>query len=138
MADESLQAPNLQTIGNDVPAVSAAADGTTIIGKVPFAGVIKSVIYTPAANITGANTETRTLSLINKGQDGNGSTVIATLPMTSGVNSLDFDDKTIPLSGTVANLNVAQGDVLAWTSVHSGSTGLADPGGYVEVGVDRF
>jgi len=138
MADESLQAPSLRTFGDDVPAVGAAADLTTIIGKAPITGVIKSVKYSPKADITGANTDSRTVSLANKGQDGNGATVIATLPMTSGVNSADFDDNDIPLSGTAANLNVTQGDVLAWVSTHVGSTGLADPGGYVEVGVDRY
>jgi len=116
---------------------AAAADDTTIIGRCGFAGTVTAVTYAPEANITGANTDSRTVSLINKGTDGNGTTVVATLPMTSGVNSNDFDEKTITLSATAANLVVADGDILAWVSTHVGSTGLADPGGLVTVEITR-
>ena len=47
-----------------------------------------------------------------------------------------YDEKTIPLSGTAANLNVAAGDVLAWQSDSVG-TGLADPGGLVTIAFGR-
>lgn len=131
------QAPLTQELEMAVDNVAAASDLTTVVGEVHVAGVVSSVVYVPKANITGANTETRTVSLVNKGADGNGTTVVATLAMTSGVNSNDFDEKTITLSVTAADLVVADGDVLAWTSVHSGSTGLADPGGSVRVVITR-
>jgi hypothetical protein len=129
--------PLVATLSASTEAAAAAADNTTIVGKAAFAGTVTAVTYTPEANITGANTDSRTVSLINKGADGNGTTVVATLAMVSGVNSLDFDDKAITLSATAADLVVADGDVLAWTSVHVGSTGLADPGGRVTVTLSR-
>jgi hypothetical protein len=133
----SYQTPLTQDLFQDVPAVAAAADATTVVARAPFAGTVTAVTYAPKADITGANTETRTVSLVNKGTDGNGTTVIATLAMVSGVNSADFDEKTITVSVTAANLVIAAGDILAWTSVHSGSTGLADPGGAVVVSITR-
>ena len=127
------QAPRVITLEQAVDNVAAGSDLTTIIGEAPFAGTVTAVKYVPKADITGANTDTRTVSVINKGQDGNGTTSVASLGFVSGTNASDFDEKTITLSGTAANLVVAAGDVLAWTSVHSGTTGLADPGGTVRV-----
>lgn len=134
MADK---APLVTQLTSPSEAVAAAADATVIIGRAGFAGTVTEVTYTPEAAITGANTETRTFNLINKGTAGTGSTLVATLAMVSGVNGVAFDEKTITLSATAANLAVADGDILAWTSVHSGSTGLADPGGLVKVALSR-
>lgn len=131
------QAPLTQEFEQAVDAVAANADLTTVVAEVDVAGTVTAVKYIPKADITGANTDSRTVSLVNKGADGNGTTVVATLAMVSGVNSADFDEKTITLSATAADLVVADGDVLAWTSVHVGSTGLADPGGTVKVTVSR-
>jgi hypothetical protein len=130
-------APLVREFEQPVDNVAANADLTTVIGEADFAGTVTEVTYAPKANITGQDTETRALSLVNKGSDGNGSTVVATLALANGVTADDFDEKAITLSGTPANLVVAAGDVLAWTSVHSGSTGLADPGGLVKVQVTR-
>lgn len=130
-------APLLRSLEANVAAVAAGSDLVTQIGKAPFAATVTGVTYAPGANITGANTDSRTVSLINKGLDGNGAVVIATLAMVSGVNSLDFDEKTITLSVTAADLVLAEGDILAWSSAHVGSTGLADPGGRVFVAISR-
>jgi hypothetical protein len=110
---------------------------TTEIGEAAEAGVVSSVSYTPGANVTGADTDSRTVSLINKGADGNGTTVIATLDFVEGVDAADFDETAIPLSETPADLEVAAGNILAWVSAHVGSTGLADPGGLVQVEIGR-
>jgi hypothetical protein len=134
MADK---APLISTISTSTEAVAAGSDATVIVGKAPWAGVVSGVTYTPEANITGHSTESRTFTLVNKGQDGNGTTAVATLAMVATVDGVDFDDKTITLSATAANLVVAEGDVLAWTSVHVGATGLADPGGRVTVTITR-
>jgi hypothetical protein len=95
------------------------------------------VSYTPKADITGANTESRTLTLVNKGSDGNGTTVVATLAFTSGVNASDYDEKAFTLSVVAGATTVAAGDILAAVSTHVGSTGLADPGGLVQVEITR-
>lgn len=129
--------PLVVELSSSTEAVAANADATVIIGRVGLAGVVTAVTYTPEANITGHGTESRTFSLINKGTDGNGTTVIATLAMLATVDGVDFDEKAITLSATAADLVVADGQILAWTSVHVGTTGLADPGGRVKVAISR-
>lgn len=111
---------------------TAANDSTWIVGRVKRAGNVTSVTYAPNADITGAATNNRKFDLINKGQDGNGTTVIATLTFANTVNASDFDEKVIPVSGTPANVAVAEGDILAWFS-DAINTGIADPGGLVTV-----
>lgn len=116
-----------------VAPVAAASDFTSTVCEAPFDGKISSASYTPDAGVTGANTETRTIQIINKGQAGSGTTAVATLALTSGVNMTADDEKALTLSSTAADLVVAQGDIIAFKSTHSGSTGLADPGGLVQV-----
>ena len=131
-------APMVRKLEAAHEALGALVNGDTIVGEAPFAGTVTGVSYTPEANITGAaSPASRTLSLINKGQDGNGATVVATLALVGGVNPADFDEMALTLSGTPANLVVAAGDVLAFNSLAVGGTGLADPGGKVEVTIAR-
>lgn len=131
-------APLVRKLQSSTEALGATADGTVVIGEAPFAGTVTGVTYTPESDITGAaSPASRTFSLVNKGADGNGTTVVATLAMVSGVNASDFDEKAITLSVVADATDVAEGDVLAWTSTHVGGTGLADPGGLVEVEVSR-
>jgi hypothetical protein len=87
------------------------------------------------ANVTANATNFRTLRVINKGQDGNGTTVVATLPLDSpGADDLaDFDEKTIPV--TEANATVAAGDVLAFDETVT-AAGLAHSGLRVAVEVE--
>lgn len=130
------KAPFVRDLSAVTAAVATGSDATVPIGRAPFAGAVSAVTYAPAGDITGAATNNRRFQLINKGQDGNGTTVIATLSFGNGTNAADFDEKVIPLSGTAADLNVAAGDVLAWFSDSVG-TGIADPGGLVTVSVSR-
>lgn len=104
----------------------------TNVHVVQSAGTVSAVTYSTVTAITGANTNTRSVSLVNKGQAGAGSTVVATLQFNSGVNTTASDEKTITLSSTAADLVVAAGDVLQWQSTAVG-TGIADPGGLVNV-----
>lgn len=115
---------------------TAGNDLNTDIIQVDTAGVVKSVSYVPAAAITGAATNNRTLSLVNKGAAGAGTTVIATLNFASGTNAAADVARAITLSGTAANLAVAVGDILQWQSTHIG-TGIADPGGLAVVTIGR-
>lgn len=132
-----MTAPLVNVVTLDVQAVGTAGnDATTVIGEAPFAGVITGVAYVPAAAITGAATNNRAVSLVNKGQAGSGTTVPATLAFVNAVNAAAFDEKAIPLSSTAADLVVAAGDVFAWTSVHV-LTGITDPGGVVRVTISR-
>jgi hypothetical protein len=116
------------------PVATAGNDFTHAIGTVKRAGTVTAASYIPDATITGAATNNRTVSIVNKGSDGLGSTVVATLNFASGVNATAADEKVLTLSATPANLVVAAGDVLAFSSGHIG-TGIADPGGLVTVSI---
>lgn len=109
---------------------------TTIAGEAPFAGVVSSVSLTPEATITGAATNHRRFRVVNRGQAGAGAVVVAELAMDPGVTATAGDERAITLSVTPANLVVAAGDILAWESAAIG-TGIADPGGLVQVTLDR-
>jgi hypothetical protein len=76
-------------------AVAAAADLETKVGEAPFAATVSRVGYVPATTITGANTDSRTLQLFNRGQDGLGTVKVAELAMVSGVNAPADDEKAI-------------------------------------------
>lgn len=128
--------PYVVTLRTVVPDAAQAAAANTPIGVVPFAGVITRVSYVADTLLTGANSNTRRVSLVNRGQTGAGSTEAAALQFNSGVDAAAFDETAITLSATAVNRNVAAGDVLAWASAAVGS-GLADPGGLVQVEISR-
>ncbi len=119
---------------NTIPVSTAGNSQSTIILVAPRDGTVSSVTYVPLAAITGANTNTRVFNLVNTGQNGAGSTVVATLQMNSGVNASANQARTITLSGTASNLVVTAGDVLVWQSTAVG-TGIADPGGLVSLSI---
>lgn len=119
---------------NVQPQATAGNDLSTVAFVAPRAGTVTSVTYTTPTAITGAATNNRTVSLINKGTAGAATTTVATLNFASGVNTVAYDEKAITLSATPANLVVAAGDVLQWESLHI-LTGIADPGGLVSVTV---
>ena len=129
-------APYVERFTADVPAVAQAATASTAILECSFAGTVTAVSYTPIANITGVDTNTRTFTLVNKGTDGNGTTVVATRAMVTGVNATDFNEDALTLSVVEGATTVAEGDVLTWVSTH-GATGIADPGGLVQVDISR-
>jgi hypothetical protein len=114
------------------PQATAGSNLNSILYVVPRDGTVSAVTYTTVTAITGANTNTRSVSLVNKGQAGAGTTVVATLQFNAGVNTVAADEKAVTLSGTAADLVVVAGDVLQWQSTAVG-TGIADPGGLVAV-----
>lgn len=129
-------APRNEKIKLVVPAVAAGSDGVVVLGKAPFAGVVTAITFIAAGLLTGADTNSRTVSVVNKGQNGAGATVIGSKAFIATKNAPAFDETEITLSVTAANRNVAEGDVLAYTSTRVG-TGLADPGGFVEITIKR-
>lgn len=133
----ALAHPRNRTIQVLTPGVATAGnDDTFALGVVDEDATVTSVTYVPESAITGATTNNRAVSVINKGQDGTGTTVIATLTFVSGVNAAAFDEKAITLSATAADLNVSAGDVLAFLS-DANASGIADPGGVVKVALAR-
>jgi len=118
------------------PVATAGNDLSTVAAVAPFDGTITAVTYTTPTAITGANTNSRTVALTNKGQAGSGTAVPATLALVSGVNTTASVPKTITLSSTASDLVVAAGDVLVWSSTHVG-TGIADTGGLLSITFSR-
>lgn len=112
--------------------VAAGSDLNSNVHAVQSDGTITAVTYAAVTAITGANTNTRSVTLVNKGQAGSGTTAVATLQFNSGVNAAASDEKAITLSSTAADLVVVAGDILQWQSTHVG-TGIADPGGLVRI-----
>jgi hypothetical protein len=131
-----VSAPLVNVIQQDVPAAATAVSDDSVIAQSPFAGTVSAVQYVPEAAITGAATNNRTVSLVNKGAAGSASTVVATLTFASGTNATANNEVSLTLSSTAADLVVAEGDTLQWRSIANG-TGLADPGGVAKVSVSR-
>jgi hypothetical protein len=128
--------PQAKTIERVVPATATGADAELDLTVVSEAGTVTAVTYTPSTVLTGADTNSRTVVLVNKGAAGSGTTIVATKAYTNGVNAAADVPNAVTLSGTAANLVVAAGDVLVWQSTHVG-TGLADPGGLVHIEITR-
>ena len=129
--------PRKEKLTADTDTVALTADASTPIAEAPYAGTVTSATYTPSAAITGNTTETRSIAIINKGATGVGTTSVAALAFTTGVNAAASDEKALTLSATAANRVVAAGDILTFTSTHGGTTGLGDPGGLVQVEITR-
>lgn len=134
----SERAPRTIVLEENLPASTILATTVIQLGEVSEAGVVSGATYTPAANITGADSPaSRTITLINKGSDGNGTTVLGTLAYALGTNGVDFDEQAFTLSVVAGALVVAAGDVIVASSAPVGGTGLVDPGGRIRVNLDR-
>jgi hypothetical protein len=121
-------APLTRTIEAFVPAQgTAGATQDQAIGEAPFVGEVTEVTIIPEAAVTAHATNYRTFRVVNKGQAGAGSTVD---------DLAAFDEKTIPLSGTATNLDVAEGDVLVADETVAGS-GVAHGGYTIKVTISR-
>lgn len=105
------------------------ADATAVVGIViaPFRAVVASVEFIPHTSLSGTDTASRTFGVLN------GSTSVASLALASGVDLTALTAKTITLSATAANLNVAAGDVLEIRGTKVGN-GLALPEGICRIG----
>lgn len=120
------EAPLSRELNMDVDPAAAGASASEAV-RVPFTGTVTGVSYIPAATITGVATNNRTVQVVNRGQAGTGTTVVATLTYGAGTTTPAFDEQALTLQAA-ANLNVVEGDVLEFRSTPNG-TGIADPGG---------
>jgi len=131
------KAPRSDKLQYNQPAISTVGNSdTSMLGEAPYDSTVVGVSYTPDANITGANTNTRLVRVVNRKADGSGTVVVASLQFNSGVNAPAGDEKALTLSGTASDLLLNQGDILAFESNAVG-TGIADPGGLVQVDISR-
>lgn len=131
-----MTAPLVRTIQATIPALGAAVAGDQVVGEATFDGTVTAFTFTPEAAITGDSTNTRTLALQNRGQAGVGAAVVATLAFTAGNNGVAFDEKSFVLSVVAGATTVVEGDILVVVETVAG-TGLANPGGRVEVTFSR-
>lgn len=129
-------APQTQILTVPIAAAAAGADAIGLT-EAPFAGTITGVTVTPVTVLTGANTDSRTFKVTNKGQADAGTAIPASKAFVSGVNAPAEDDTALTLSATAADLVVAAGDVLEVESLHIGSTGLAGPQAVVRITFSR-
>jgi hypothetical protein len=117
-------APLIQYVGVPVASTGAGADASGLT-VAPFAGTLSAASIISLTTLTGANTESRTVQVFNRGQAGSGTTLMASKAFTSGVNATAEDETSLTLSVTAADLVVAAGDVVEVKSLHVGATGLA-------------
>lgn len=129
-------APLTQSIKTKIPSQIAADTADATIAEAPFVGTVTGATFTPDAAITGATATKRTFTIENRGQDGTGTTVIATLDLITGVNPAKQDEIAFTLSVVANATNVAQGDIIVCKEAVT-STGTANPGGMVEVTFTR-
>lgn len=132
-------APSVREIANVIQAQGTA--GTVqdqTIGEAPFAGTVTRVRLVPEANVVGNASNFRTFRILNKGQSGAGSTVVATFSTnaTPANDLVAFDEKDIPLSAVAGATTVAAGDVLAVDETVTG-TGVAHAGYKVVIEITR-
>lgn len=125
------------TIKAKVPGTAGGADAELAIGRNGSGGVatVTAVRFIADATLTGANTNTRSIG-VSRRTAGGAATVMAATQFNAGVNATAYASTPITLSGTAANLDVPAGDIITYVSTHIG-TGLADPGGTIEVDLTR-
>lgn len=114
------------------PAATATRDDAVV--RVPFAGTITAVAVIPDQAIAGADTNSMSFSLINKGLTGGDTRVAASKAYTNTVNVAAYDEDALTVSGTAANAACVAGDVLALSHIKVG-TGLTTPDGLVKVSI---
>lgn len=109
------------------PQATPATPETFVLGEIQYNGTVSEVTLIPAAAVTPDNTNNRTFTVVNKGGDGLGNVVIATLVTNiAGGAWVAGDEKPFTLSATAGNLNVVANDVLECVETVAG-TGVAHP-----------
>lgn len=132
------QAPSVKELTATIAGAGAGAAQDQVVGEAPFAGTVTEVRIVPEAAVVGHASNYRTFRLVNKGQSGAGSTVVAS-HATDATPSKDlaaFDEKSLALSGSAGATTVAEGDVLAVDETVA-SAGVAHSGYKVTVKVAR-
>ena len=124
----------IHVVRGPAPAVATATTTETVLGTVPFKGVVSLAKFTALTTLTGAATNNRTMAIFNRKGDGSGTTSIAALTYASGVNATALVPSVLTLSTTASDLQVAAGDVLTLVSTANAS-GLAQPVGAIQVDI---
>jgi hypothetical protein len=97
-------------------AVHAAATGTEQRAAfiAPCKCRVVAIEFVSDAAVTGNNTNTTNVNVVNKGAAGVGTTEVANKDFPTGVNATALDAVAIPFNATYANgVDLNEGDVLA-------------------------
>jgi carbamate kinase len=101
-----------------------------------YRGVVPDPTPNENYSVAGVTSGAPTPETVNKGQSGVGTTVIATLALTTGVNLVAFDEKPFTMSVVAGATTVVAEDILAVVETHGGS-GLSHSGGLIEIELSR-
>lgn len=130
------RAPLVTTMTAVIPGTAQASDAVYVVGEAMFDGTVTMVSYTPVSDITGADTDSRSINVHNRGDDGDGTTEMASIDFVADTDAAQYDETLLTLSSTDGATDVSKGDIITVQSLHVGS-GLADPGGTVQVEITR-
>lgn len=130
-----MTSPLVRYVDADTNGCHATTDQLTIIDRVPFAATVTGATYIPSATVAAPASGTgRTYTVFNR-TTGAGTVSVAARSVTSNVAMTDNVPFDLTLA-TAANLVVASGDVLEFSSVALTSN-ATDPGGKVIVTLSR-
>lgn len=125
-----LQGSNRMPTSAPLASAATAVTAETIIGRSSFKAAVVGAWFIPAANMTGAATNNRAISLVNRGAAGAGVTALATITYTGSVNGTALIAQAMTLGADVA---VASGDVITAQALVNGSGLPLTAGGVVAV-----
>lgn len=108
----------------------AAATATEILCayRSPCRAKLNSVKWVPFAAVTGANTDSTNINIINRGTDGTGTTEIGNVDFAAGTNAAATTAKSIYAPAAGSELQMSEGSVVTATFEKVGN-GLALPAG---------
>lgn len=92
---------------------TAGTEDIVALFAAPFNLTVEAVRFVPQAAITGETDTLTTLTIMNRGAAGSGTTSVATLAFDDDLDAVAFVDQEFTLSATAANLNVDAGHVIA-------------------------
>ena len=118
------QVPTYGTVQARIGAVAAGTAGEWAVFEAPEACEITAAYIVTDADVTGADTNNMTLSIVDKGSDGTGTTAIASKQFASGTDAAAFDVTTLGTLGSAKTL--AAGDVVSFKKAEAG-TGMDMP-----------
>lgn len=103
---------------------AAATTKQVLLFRVPINMRLEAVEAVSQAAVTGDGTDTKNLNIINKGQDGTGTTELGNIDLAAGNDLAAFDAKAFTMPASPVDIN--KGDVLA-VEIEQVGTGVLLP-----------
>lgn len=112
--------------------LAATATETALVWRAPFAAKIRSIEWTPEADVTGQATDFSTISVINAGTNGIGTTVLGTPVAYSSSGVTATGGTAVALYAPTTYLAVAAGTYIGIKFTKTGN-GLLLPAGLITI-----